>query len=382
MDLDNRRLVFGTRGLTGTLYSLTHGVFRYDPATMHYTTIARSTLDFELVYGLVANQDGDWYANALGKDQNLFRKYAVYRIGNGGGWTTVLTTMQLGVDQGFTFPIGRDVDTGDLLIPSFLSPYPVYALSHQGRISTWHASLLGPTPTAGWAQEIATGDMLYAEGRAVYRAQKGGNPTSFQVVSLMHPQGSQAVVFDNQSAPTPQLIAYAYRQTDTDTTASLAFIDLKAPSVTRSVTFIQAANRAPIPYPAVHILHHRTRYIQPVKTGPAAWDLNFSFPAFPGRGYVVGANLTGVRPGFALADGRHVWLNYDPLLPLTVKNQIPWILDPGPLVLDAGGRAQGHLDARYFPLPLNIVIHIVVAVIDPMAPGGIAFLTEPYPFTL
>jgi len=93
---------------------------------------------------------------------------------------TLPTTLELGYSQHFEYPTGRDVDTGDLLIPSSRSvgffSYPVYALSPEGTVTTWNMSSGGAIPNYGGSQEIATGDILYMSGSYLYRVAEGRAP--------------------------------------------------------------------------------------------------------------------------------------------------------------------------------------------------------------
>jgi len=261
---------------------------------------------------------------------------------------------------------------------------PTYALSEDGTVSTWYSNSTwgGPQPVYGWTQEIATGDLVYMQNSTIYRYTKGTSKPAYAAVSLPPAEVSQAMIFDNQTAARPLLIAYSYRQSSTLTLANLQFIDPVTTVITRTVSFLQASAWAAIPFPNRHILHHRDRYVQTVKTGAGRWDLRLSVPAWPGKDYVVGGAFSGVRPGFKLASGRSVWLNFDPLLVLTVRNLIRPYFDPGPLVLDGNGEARGGIDLHGLALPLKLTVHLVLAVIDGAAPDGIAFLTEPYPLQL
>jgi hypothetical protein len=381
MGLDNRTLMVVA---PTSNYSLQAGLFRYDPATRTYSTVAGSDDDFAFPYGVTAGQDGEWYVNAQGWVDPWTPKHEIYRVSETGSWTTVLKTTQLGVSQAFTLPTGRDVDSGDLLIPTSWQQAPTYALSEDGTLSTWYSNSTwgGPQPVYGWTQEVATGDLIYMRNSTVYRYSKGTSKPTYASVALPPAEVGQPVIFDNQTAARPLLIAYTFRQSSTLSVANLRFIDPVTAAVTRTVNFIQANAWAAIPFSNRAILHHRDRYIQTVKTGSGRWDLRFSVPAFPAKGYVVGVAFSGVRPGFKLASGRSVWLNFDPLLVLTVRNLIRPYFDPGPMVLDSGGEAKGSIDIHGLPLPLKTTAHVVLAVIDAAAPDGIAFVTEPYPLRL
>jgi hypothetical protein len=116
-----------------------------------------------------------------------------------------------------------------------------------------------------------------------------------------------------------------------------------------------------------------------VRTGARSWDIRFNFPTSPGQAYVAAAGMLGVDPGIPLGDGRRIWANPGPLLYLTTLNLIPAVFNPGPLVLDAKGHARGVIDLTALP-PRGLTIHRVAVVLDPHAPLGLGFITEPVPF--
>lgn len=384
MDVDNRTIALVTSGTNNTLYNLTYGLFRYNPATMRFSTIARSTMDFEDLSGLSIGQDGGYYITGYGRDTSNSIHYRVYRVAPSGQWTTVLSTLQLGYRQVFSSASIRDVDTGDLLIPADVSvgffARPVYSLSHDGTIGTWNTSSGGPNPPYGMAQEIATGDLLHISGRTLYRTQKGRTATSSgSITSLVN--SAYGVVFENQSVANPQLIAHSVVVGSSKTTATLEFIDPTTRTVTKTVTFVNTNTRTLSPYPSRPALNGNARYIQTVRTGSRTWDLKLSAPAYPNKPYVVAAGFSGVRPGVPFV-GRHIWLNLDPLVPLTVDNKIPSVFDPGPLMLDGNGNATGKINTGFLPPAITLGLHIVLLVIDPAAPQGVAFITEPFPVTV
>jgi len=100
-------------------------------------------------------------------------------------------------------------------------------------------------------------------------------------------------------------------------------------------------------------------------------------PERAGRAYAIAAGLSGAAPGFPLADGRRVLLNYDPLVDLTIKGPIPGIWNPGPLTLDASGEAVATIDLSSIPR-LGLPLWIAWVVIDSTAPLGIAYVPDVY----
>jgi len=386
MGIDNESVVFGCKGSSSSLYNLTYGIFRCDPKSGKYTTLARDTKDFKQVYGLVATQDGAWHVCSQATDAKNQTTYHIYEVSNTGGWSTILTTVELGHKQQWIYPVGRDCTSGDLLIPSSgtvgFFTRPVYALATDGTVSTWNMSSSGPQPQYGWTQEIASGDMLYLNRNTLYRTPPGRLPMTSKAVKGFSGVYTYGLVYENQSTAKPALITYGARQLTTLTEASLFWIDPQLSEVTQTKTFLQANAKIAVPYGTADIKHHQTRYIQTVKTAAGKWDLRLSFPAYPKKGYVLAAGLSGVRPGLLFPDGRHVWLNFDDLVPLVVDNKIPFVINPGPLVLDANGRATGKINMSWAELPLGVTVHFLVAVLDPAAPMGVALITEPYPLQL
>ena len=126
---------------------------------------------------------------------------------------------------------------------------------------------------------------------------------------------------------------------------------------------------------------YRGRHIQTVLTGPNKWDIRLSVPHHPGKSYVLVAGVSGVRPGLALPDGRNINLNPDVITYVTLANLLPGIWSSGPGTLDANGEAKGLLDMSTLSVPpngLGLPLWIAMAVTDPQAPGGLAYLPDTY----
>jgi hypothetical protein len=93
---------------------------------------------------------------------------------------------------------------------------------------------------------------------------------------------------------------------------------------------------------------------------------------------VVGAS--GVRPGARLPDGRTIRINADTLVQLSLADALRPFFDPGPGRLTFNGEAGGKLDLRGLPPTGGMPIWIAAAVLDPRAPGGIAFIPDTFVF--
>jgi hypothetical protein len=383
--MDNSSLVFGCLGAqASTLYGLADGIFRHDPGTRTYTTLAHSPIDFLRVDGMVGDQDGDWLVTSLGL-QGLSTKSALYRVSDSGrGWTTILSTLRLGQRQ-YLHHVATDVDTGDLLVSTGVSPRPIYALTRGGALSTWHlSSRASGLSFLHWVQDVETGDLLsMISGSRVVRLSKGNADPPIIPVAGIWPESAHDIAFENQSLARPLVVTYAHQRTSSLTTARLHYLDpARNFAVVRSLTFAKGNQAARTPYLLTSIANESDRYVQTIRRAQRVWDLRLAFPGRNGRGYVVAAGLSGIRPGLRLPDGRHVWLNLDALVPLVVGNKIPAVFAPGPGVLDHRGRATGRIDVSRLGLPPGLTVHVVVLVLDPAAPQGIAFITEPVPLQL
>lgn len=379
MDNDNRSVVFACRASGSSVYSHTYGIYRYDPNVNQFTTVSYSTVAFRPAYGLTPDGNGGWYASALSRP-NATNMYLVYNIDQNGALTTVLSTMAIGHPQTFNRPVGRDIDTGSLLVPSSQSvgffSRPVYQVAPDGAITTWNTSSNGPAPNYGWTQEISSGDMVYVEGRRIYRCSQGRTATSNTVIAGTTEQ-VYGTIFDNQSSASPLLLTYGYTQGNTLTVCNLHWVDPKLSTIVNTQQFIQSNSRALIPYPLASLANDRARHIAAVQTAPGKWTVNLSAPAFPNKQYLFVGSLSGVRPGFSLPNGLRAWLNPDQLFGITAQNLIPAVWNPGPLILDANGEAKAQINLSFLNLPLNVPVHMLMAVVDPAAPGAIGLITEP-----
>jgi len=378
----NRVLVFGTEDYFWGGY-LQYGIFTYDPSTRQYSTIVYNPVEFEETQSITMNQDGDYFVVASTLAMHPDR---VYRVTPSGQYSTVLWSGNLGWLNGGFSTLAKDIDTGHLLVPFMGAsqlPNSIIGLPEHSPTYMYHGSRRGPRVYLNHDQEIATRDHFLNEGsNEVYRYSLGTTrATLLTTLPLLGLEYAQGHVIENQSTPDPQIIAYALRRNPTR--ASLLFLDpARNMTITRTVTFINSPGQARAPYPYTQLHHYGNRYIQTERTGNRRFLVNLNFPTFPSRRYVLALGLSGVRPGLTLADGRHIWLNPDALTFLSIANLIPAVFSPGSQQLDTRGSAMGVLDLTAVPGPLHTALHMVAAVLDPAAPEGIAFITEPYPFQL
>ena len=123
-----------------------------------------------------------------------------------------------------------------------------------------------------------------------------------------------------------------------------------------------------------------SRNLAPVRVQtPNNRTIHVCFPesAFSAKPYVAALGLSGVHPGVPLGDGRMINLNPDALTVLSLANLLPGLWDPGPGVLDPFGRAALKLNLNALGAAVRgIPVWLSVAVLDPLAPKGIAAIAE------
>jgi len=106
--------------------------------------------------------------------------------------------------------------------------------------------------------------------------------------------------------------------------------------------------------------------------------LRLSFPGEPGRPFVVGLSLTGMRPGVPLPDGRTIPLAVDALTVLGLAGGVPGLITNTVGVLSARGEATVRLNLSALgPAARGVKIWAAAMVLDPGASSGIAHLVGP-----
>jgi len=390
MDADNRRVVFTAEKYNGTSTLATGpqaGLFRIDPATLTLETLAGpDTLRFFRPYKVLVNQDGDYLVGAQSLVWNgsaYVSDYAVYKIDRLKRVTTFLTSLGLGRPARFTRHIGVDIDTGLYLVcddyysyqPTTIQ-YPVLEVRHDGSVQTWN-----PGIGYGWfgyynaPQNHRTGDLEGPQGVQAFQLRRGTAPrTTLANLSLPLKGLVLSADFDLQTAARPLWVGLGYSSIGGFQSSYVFHVD-RATFATSWITTDPSQGRIDYDF-----AFYRGRHLQTVKTAPGRWDIRISVPRFAGKPYVLVAGMSGVRPGIPLPDGRQVNLNLDPLTVATLFNTVPIIFQPGPQVLDANGEAVGRLDLNPLgvPLPIGIPLWFALAVLDPGAPLGIAYLPDTY----
>lgn len=383
MDADNEGIVFtvGKQFSSSSIYSGPHaGLFRYDPTTLGFTTIHHDTLTFHRSYKVHVNQDGDYVFGSLVREWTGSRTEYHYRLlksSPSGALSTVFTTTGMGRTALLYGAVQTDIDTGHYLVCDMYSRttpttirYPVLRVSDDGVLETWSTG-----GDYGWygyyaaPQDFRTGELTGPYGSRLYRLSPGtDNRTTIGFLSLVSRSSIVQSRYDVQSAASPRWIAMGYKYQPPYATY-IYQIDANT-QVVSSIT-VDATHRSVF----YDFEFYRGRHVQTVRTAPRVWDLRLSMPARAGKRYAVALTASGIRPGILLPDGRTLFLNPDTFTILSVHGLLPGVFSAGPGTLDASGRAVGKLDLSLLP-KLGIPIWIAVAVLDPAAPSGIAFIPD------
>jgi len=373
MDYDNAGIIFGVDGTTSgsSKYGpMRNGLFRYDPGTMLVHTIYRyrpDTITYHAVFDAVVDQDGDYLAGVRIVDNRPSRnEFELWHIDRTGRVTTVLTRVELGWPPYFAGKMVRDIDTGRIL---FSDHGGIYGFDTSSRtFATWN-SIGGWVSTYAMPQNHRTAAIEGAYGSKVLRQPRGkwGLTT---LHTLPYPCWLQCGGrFDLQTAASVRQVYVGVGPGGTG--AAIYHLD----ATTWAVTTVIA--HAKYGYSVAGLEFYRGRHTQSVKTGTRRWEIRLSAPQFPGKGYAVAAGLSGARPGITLPDQRRIHLNIDPLVLMTLYNLLPGIWSGGAYSLDANGEARASLNLSGVPR-LDAPLWIVWLILDPAAPGGIAYIPDTY----
>jgi len=397
MDVDNRHIVFsaGWRSTTSSP-ELFSGVYRLDPATLTMQTVMAHGSLLHSPGPMTINQDGDYVFGCTqllwASPQEPFVSNVLKIDRTTGRLTTVFSSLQLGAAAEY-LAVGRNMDTGNYLVnatsqavlPRML--YGVLDVEEGGRFSTFAGA--GPN-SWGWHgyfdsmyQNFDTGAIEGQDSGCLYQLRPGANRrTTLQwlqfpgTFSMLHTSR-----FDVQSAARKRLVATGLNFKMIGTlgyqTPAIFTIDARPPHAVVAVDCDPAAMNGHRLAPSTAFEFYRGRHIQTVATGPRKWRIQLSFPRFPNRAYAMMLSAAGYRPGTPLPDGRRVYLVPDALTVLSARNALRPFFQPGPLTLDANGAAAGHLDLSGIGR-LGRPLWIAVAILDPNAPLGVAYLPDTY----
>jgi len=397
MDADNRRILFTVRGSTSASYpgGVKSGIFRYDPNLKTVSTFLANTMSLYSCYHIHINQDGDYVfgCQAMTSASPVVYDNYLYKVTAGGTVSTLLTTLKLGITRSdFNSYICRNMDTGNYLVcvpmvsmssVSKIAGGAILDVADDGSFTTFSTG-----GTNGWngaynmPQDHDTGWIEGQYNNTLYRI-KPGNTSCATLWHLGRPGGHNiqyTCEFDLQSAANKRWVSMGYYYGNIGGQLYYAPVTYYIDQKTYAVTYVSLdPNRATAGWRNYTYAFdfYRGRHIQTIKLGKGHHDIYLSCPGFPGKDYVLLLSAAGYRPGLKVPDGRTVHLNLDDFFKLSLNNLLKPYFDPGPLKLDANGLATGSIDVRALPT-LNIPVWIAMAVLDPAAPSGIAYLPDTY----
>ena len=152
-----------------------------------------------------------------------------------------------------------------------------------------------------------------------------------------------------------------------------------------TVTTLITGSTSPMPSRMLEIQPLHRRDLATRRSGKSTWDvlINPGGGILAGKSFVVGASLSGARPPVRVAGGRELFLVPDGLTILTVQGPVPPFLTGNHGVLDVGGRGRARLDLGLLGTSANgVVVHFGGLILDPAAPGGVAWVLDPWAFAI
>ena len=167
--------------------------------------------------------------------------------------------------------------------------------------------------------------------------------------------------------------------------ASQEVVYVDAGTTPHTLTTLITSTTTPMPSWILEVLPLYDRDLSTRRTGKATWDLavNPGNGLLAGKTFVVAASLTGAVPATRLAGGRELFLVADALTVLSAQGPVWPFLTGNVGTLDAGGRAVARLNLAALGTAYNgTVIHFAGVVLDDPAPGGIAWVLDPWAFTV
>jgi hypothetical protein len=419
MDYDNKNFLMNTSGTSSSTYQWNNSLVHYDMGTSTWTSLwdgrrvsnhaGPGSYKYSYPYNNVfVDQNGDYLFSIYEYDRHTsptttyYYTRAVYKYDRVAGTTsTVITTTQAGIYEYF-YNIDRDIDSGKVLISggrSQTSPttmrYAVHTISPEGGYNPASFGDWNDGSVYGWynysrgvEQNVRNGNLErpYYRGYRVYQLKPGSAsmttiatiPTTSLPYTTFYGYSGK---FDLQTAKDPEYILNGYYSSRG---AWAVHYDVNTWTYKSTDTFMTTVTHPQYRYFYNYQFEfYQGRNIQTVADPKVAnkWDILLSVPHLPKMPYVLAAGASGVRPGIALPDGRNINLNFDVVVFTTVNNLLPGIWNGGPGVLDANGEAKGSLDLSAFPIPATGVgqpLWIVMAVLDPKAPSGFAYLPDTY----
>lgn len=368
MDRDNRFLLM--------LDIPTRSIVKVDPATLAVVgTLCTdpSLSSVNAVQDIAVGCDGDVYYTGT------YPRPGVFRVG-GGVITTVLAGPPFAAGAG---NLSIDVDTGDLLVtdPPFTKNGLLYRVSRTG--ASVATVGLGLDPRYGSYQDVLTGDVYSgtccgdglpsSNGKSLLVVPKS---SGLAVTYLNHGTliGAYSPCPDRASMASPRLVVGAFGTPSVPGSGGVWSIDLTtgAPSKLTTVSIGSLFRAVPI----------HGRDIHSIRVGATHWAVGITIPSQAKQPWVAGFGVSGVRPGVALPDGRTIPLVVDAVTRAALAGTLSSIVSATTGTLDAEGGTRLFVDLSRTSLPPGVVLHVVVAVLDPAAPLGIALITDPHPIAL
>jgi len=396
MDVDNKHILYAARGTTSSSYSSMHrsGIFRIDPGTLTVQTVKMDTMVMYEARQLIINQDGDYVFNAY--QRNPGTDYVVLKMSNDGSTiNTILSSATLGwTSYPSLYGTGIDIDTGLYLFNLYKSGTLYYAVIKFDESNNTYTTFAGGSSSSNYAwygyyseiqQDFSTGFIEGLYSSYLYQLQPGSGPrTTLSTIQRNNYESTPySGALDLQSAPKKRALGVGYYINPYHYSPLLIAMETAAP-YTQTMTNLDPNNQVGLTYGryAYSMDFYRGRHIQTVKTGPKQWDIRFSCPNFPLKQYIAVIGMSGVRSAIPLADGRRINLTPDSWTTLSLLGLLKPFFDPGLQVLDKNGEQQGKLDLRLLPPTGGLTIWIAMAVIDPAAPSGIAYVPDTFVFRM
>ncbi len=402
MDANNKDIVFVADKERSGPYNVRSGIYRLDPGTLKITTLlyADSTMGWNYSqYRIMLNQDGE-YIFGTRRVSGSYSSYHLMKLDKNNQWQLLMD--RVGGGGAYTWALGKNCDTGNYLVSyngtsqSANWKYPVLEIDIHKYRRYYTFSNGGGYTGYGWdgeygklQQNFATGAIEQIQGRSLNRLVPGTTART-TLYNCGWPAGwgySQPSVFDLQSAPVKRHVQPGWIDSGSPVfqNPGVLYTENRKPYWSTGALYIPGATQSPTGFryhDSYAFDFYRGRNIQTLKTGTGTWDLLISCPAHPGKVYTAVISLSGIRPGIQLPDGRTINLKGDFFTQLSMFGWLKPFFDAGPLKLDAGGEAVGSIDMSSLPPTGGMPMWIAVAVLDPAAPGGIAFIPDTFVFRL
>lgn len=301
----------------------------------------------------------------------------LYQIDPTSGQLATVATMPIG--DSFYASAARDIDTGDDLVWVNNVVFRVDRIFGTVTTAATHATRIA---RMGFAQDTITGNAYGGTccSDTLYHMNLQTGATSL-FVGPLGLWGCYGLKFDRRvAATTNQMFVGNNGFTSSTVRNGITGIDTSG-----AVTTIYAGPLAGTGVMAPYSLEiEGTNEVQPLQIlAPNDRQVALSFPTGAGLQYVCAVNISGLRPGFVLPDGRRVSFNLDQIALATLNGAFDFLITNRVGTLSAGGRAVVGLNLNALGRGLvGVPITLQVVVFDPQAPLGIGIVAEPYTIRL